>query len=298
MNTEIIILLCIVAAVAIAYFALQKRREAGRSDIDIPAATQRGGLIFCAYGWWRWSQLEQTKGWVNLHWEMFRAGVDEAVRAIQFMECDALLDLDPLVLTPRKEDEDGNVLPRYIQEGAEANMHSMFVKMRAGGVLGQIKRLAACDEFNLRPDGVAELLPELVPMIRRVAATYPEMTGMRMFAMLTTLHEPKAEHLALFDDFGINDYSAKSSILGRDGAVTRLIKRLRPGQRVFTVPGASHGQDITPFLNHANATPQVAGICYYLHELNPKEGQERSLPSQHELLAQYRAAGEAIVGAK
>ena len=294
MSIEAIVILAILASAAIIYFISQAKRKASRSDIDIPPAPQRAGLLFGAYGWWMQSQLDQTEGWVNLHWEMFRNGVDEAIRAMTFMGCEALIDLDGQLLTPR-DDKDGNPQQRFLQPDAEANVRALLDKLRAGGVLAQVRRLAPCDEPNIRNDGVNDLLPTIVPMVRRVAADYPELAGVRMFSTFTSINP--IEHVDLFDDVAVDEYSAKSSILGPDGAVTKLLKRLRPDQGVFLLPGASYGQDLEPFLNFANRTPQVKGIVYYLHEVNPAESNERSLSSQPELLAQYRAAGEAIVGA-
>jgi hypothetical protein len=286
-------LLLIIAGAVVALIAYAAQRKKG-GDIKIPPAPQRSDLYFGPYGYWDVRQLAETKGWTNLFWVIFRQGntdnekADAAIACMKTMGCAAALDVSAFLYEGTEQ------APTPTADG-EARLRNVLTRMQAAGVLAQVKMLMPRDEPNGAPTGM-DALPVIVPMIRRVAAEFPELTKVLVGSSFTTIRP--WGHLELFDVVGCDEYSAKSSILGPGGALERLRNDCKNGQRFVLFPGASMGQSITPFLNYANGHADVWGIVYFLHRLDPAEGIETALPDQPALYTEYQAAGRQIVGVK
>lgn len=293
MNQNILILVAI--AVAIVLVTLANRKSAV-ADIAIPAAPQRKDLLFGYYGCYG-NQVAETAGGVNLLWATLwgdgtRPGdaIDQAITDMRAENMTTVLDVGTVIIGPA-------ATPRAMADGAEAALRALFARLKAAGVLHLVRFIVPCDEPNLRKDGTIDLMPTAAALIRRVAAEFPELAGVKLGVIYATPRFNPMEHIELFDVVGFDDYDLKSSIFAPGGMYEQMRARLRPDQRTWILPGACYGQDPAPFLNFANANPEVCAIVPFLWCTVPWESAFKGIVDQPAMRAQYEALGKLIVSA-
>lgn len=255
------------------------------ADIAVPApAAKRHDLLYGYYTSYA-DQPTETKGHVNLFWAGFWQGEETAISDMQLMAMPTVIDLDGYLFqtTPN--------VSVSLSPTAEANVRGLFDRLRAANVLRFVRVLYPRDEPNL-PDwrNCMAYLPQAVSLIRRVAASYQELVGVKVGVIY--YDDGVYPSPELFDILGVDNYQAKSSILAPGGAYARLKARLSQSQQTWVVPGGSYGQDPTPFLNYAQDNPEVFAVVPFLWaDLNGETG-IRSIPAMR---SAYTSAGLSII---
>lgn len=276
----VILALAVIAIVASA-------RKAKASDITVPApAALRTDLLLGYYGTYG-DQVAETAGAVNLHWESFWSGVDRAIEDIRRAAVATVLDLDSFVF-----DVDPKTNARTPFADAEQRVRALFARLRDAGVLRHVRVLVPKDEPNLSKGNVLRYLPSVVPMVRRVAADFDDLSGV----LLGVIYMGGSNHdyAEMFDVVGFDDYSEKSAALKPGGMYDRMQGRLLPGQRTWIVPGASYGQSPEPWVNFAHAHHEVFAIVPFLWATVPWESDFKGIRDIPDMRAAWTAAGAAI----
>lgn len=273
---------------AIVVVAALARSKSNGGDIAIAQAPQRAGLLYGYYGCYG-KQVEETAGHANLLWVMFWEGVEKAFADIKLANVATVIDLDSFVLS-------AGITPRELQPDAEKHLRDLFGQLQAAGLLHLVRYLVPCDEPNLRKDGTIDCIPEVVAIIRRVVADYPELAGVKVGVCYSTFNP--MQHIEIFDIVGFDDYEKKSSIFSPGGAYEQMRVQLRPDQRTWIFPGACYGQDPDLFLNYANAHAEVLAIVPFLWSSVPWETAFAGIAGQPEMREAYSAVGARIVSAQ
>lgn len=276
--------------IALAIVLLVAASKAKPSDITVPApATLRTDLLLGYYGTYA-SQVAETAGAINLLWVTFWEGLEKAIQDISAAACTTVLDLDSYIF-----DIDLLTNARTPHSDAEQRLRALFTRLREADVLHLVKVLVPKDEPNLREGNVLQHLPSVVPTIRRVAAEFDELQGVLLGVIY--MGGSDHDHSALFDIVGFDDYDEKSGALKSGGMYDQMRARLLPDQRTWLVPGASYGQNPTPWLNFAHAHPEVFAIVPFLWASVPWESDFsgiRDIPDMHQA---WISAGTDIVKA-
>lgn len=268
--------------------ALLIARKAKAGDITVPApAALRTDLLFGYYGTHA-EQVAETAGHVNLHWESFWSGVDRAIEDIRGAACATVLDLDGYIFAI-----DPKTNGREPFADAEARVRALFARLRDAGVLRLVKVLVPKDEPNLSKGNVLKHLPQVVPMLRRVAADFDELDGVLLGVIY--MGGSNHDHADLFDVVGFDDYDEKSAALKPGGMYDRMQGRLLPGQRTWLVPGASYGQSPEPWVNFAHAHSEVFAIVPFLWATVPWESEFKGIRDIPAMRQAWTAAGQELV---
>lgn len=251
------------------------------TERDNPA-TQRTDLLIGYYGSYA-DQVAETRDHVNLHWSTHWESEAKRIADIAAMARFTVLDVDNQLYHRDR--------PKRLRADAADQLRAFFERLRQAGVLQHVKAMVPIDEPNLPENAVGDTLPEAVRLMRAVAAEFAELQGVQIWCLYYNGNpHPNPE---LFDAIGFDDYPMGARILNPGWQVDQLIGSLRPGQRVFLVPGGSYGQDPAPFVAYAMRRPEVAAIVTFLWHYPPHgEGlaDVRSLPVR----AAYEAAGRQL----
>lgn len=278
-----------VAAVVLGIVLLiaSARRKPKGYDIEVPAAPPRPSLLFGYYGTAA-GQLQQTIDHINLLWFGYWRGPAGIIEDLRASGLPCVLDVAPWLYA---------IGGRGALNRNDDAVRALFDLLRIAGVLAQVRYLVACDEPNLSDDGTVDTLPAAVERVRRVALDYPELTGVQLVCIYAGGGAKPMPHCDLFDVVGADNYDRRSAILVPGAEYDAMCAQLRPDQRTLLVPGASYGQDPTPFLHFANAQPRVSMVVPFLHT-PPSDGPGdlRPLPDLPVYEA-YRAAGRSVKGA-
>jgi hypothetical protein len=177
---------------------LQACGGGGGSDISIPAAPQRTDMQFGFFG--RWGDVAtETKSFTNLDFELLRDDVPTVISNMRLTGHSTVIDLSPRLLVPGSN-------PRQMLPLAEPGLRDFFDQLRAGGVLQQVRYISPGDEPNLRDDGTSQILPTEVALMRRVAADYPELAGVKV-GVIYAGNKPMPS-IGMVDVAGFDDYDA------------------------------------------------------------------------------------------
>lgn len=250
------------------------------TERDNPA--RRTDLLVGYYGSYA-DQVAETKDHVNLHWSTHWEAEAKRIADIAAMARFTVLDVDRQLYYPDT--------PKRLRPDAADELRAFFTRLQQAGVLQHVKALVPIDEPNLPEHAAGDTLPEATRIMRAVAGEFGELQGVQLWCLYYNGNtRPYPE---LFDVVGFDDYPMGARILNPGWQVDQLIDSLRPGQRVFMVPGGSYGQDPAPFVAYAMRRPEVAAIVTFLWHYPPHgEGLSdvRSLP----IRAAYEAAGRQI----
>lgn len=255
-------------------------------DIVVPStAPNRTDLKFGYYGTYG-DQVSETADHTNLQWEPLWNGPNGAVVNMAAGRKVTVLDVDSMIFT-------GANGSRTIAPTAEGNMRGLFDQLDGAGVLRLVKIIVPCDEPNLPKNDRTAMLPGAAALIRRVAADYPALAGVRLGCIYAG--GKPMPHVDLFDIVGFDDYEAGSGILSPGGAYDQLRAALRPDQRTWLIPSAV-GQDPASWINFANSHPEVQAIVPFLWADIPWESFPgvRSVPEKKEA---WIAAGKSLISA-
>lgn len=224
------------------------RRRTAQYMPPLPAA-KRTDLLFGYYGRDD-AQCVETAGAVNL---VFELRWDDLAPTIARMQRQAL----KTVLVVSGECWIDAKTPRPAAD-AEAALRVTFDALRSAGVLGQVIGLYPIDEPDLWGTADADVVA-VCATVRKVAASYPELAGVALVVCYSkSCTYPGA---SAFDWLSIDDYPEGSNALV-GAPMTGLRKILRPGQRLFLVPGGCDPfrNDPEPFRRVAHADPLVVAV--------------------------------------
>lgn len=290
MTSPTIIILLVIAAAVVAVMVSKRK-----SDIDIPPAPQRSDLLFGYYGT-KGPQVVETLGHINLLFECLWDGLPSAITNMQTAQLPTVLDVAdylfpaPVRIVPGKS----AVHPRPLLPDAEQRLRGLCDALRAAGVLHLVRYIVPTDEPQLPENNTIAAIPGACALIRRVAADYPELDGVGLWCIYYA--GAPMDHVELFDVVGFDDYDAKSSIFAPGAMYDQMAAKLRPGQRTALLLGATYGQDPTPFLNFANAHPEVLALIAFLWREPGHGNRFTGIHSMPEMRAKYEALGRLVAG--
>lgn len=276
------ILIAIAAAVCAVW--LYKRQHT-YADIVLPdTGAHRADLLYGYYACMG-EQAQEVAGHVNLHHESQFEGPDKAIANILLLRRATALDVSYQVFSDYRPG-----VYRTIRPDAWDRLHAFFMLLRERGALEYVKFLYPIDEPN-NTVGDAAVLATAVALIRRVAALFPQLDGVRL-AVIYAADKPFICQ-ELYDLVGFDDYDKKSSVL--TGQYQQLKASLRQGQQTILVPGGCYGQDPTPFIRFAQANAEVGIVMPFLWYDDPWNNVKALGIRSNATRAQYVAAGQSVI---
>lgn len=287
---DMIIVFIVVGIMAAALLSLA-RKKSKTSDIKIPESPQRAGYV--GYYGTSGNQVEETKDHVNLLWECFWDGIEQAIENIKLAQMATVIDINNYILEPPQEP---NYPPRGLRPDAEESLRLLLDTLRAQGVLQYVKFITPTDEPNLPENNSIDAMPAAFELINKVVKDYEELEGVKTWLMYYSDNE--MQHIGLADVVSFNKYEAKSSIFKPGGLFDQVEARLRPDQQMAIIPGATYGQDPESFLNLFNARSRVIAIVSFLwrdpHDNKGFDG----IVGMDKVRPKYEALGRTIVNAE
>ena len=245
----------------------------GYTEPSVPSGPVRDSIYFTYYGSEQ-GQVEAVAAHTNMAMVMGWDGLDIAIAEMQQAQARGL----SVMLE----------LPEAYQ--SEAATRQKFTQLQALDLLRSIKAIYPIDE----PDAVglsAEKIAITNAMIRRV------MTDFGINVPLAVIYSAKFTWpgIASYDWAGFDNYDAD---IFSNGDYARLKSMLRADQRILLVPGGADRwrQDPQPFINKANADPQVVGIVAFIYRNNadPQRGASLGIKSNG-MKGAYCAAGRTAI---
>lgn len=208
------------------------------------------GYYACFY-----DQLSETKDHINLFMDSQFEGLDKTIKNILEAKMDTALDIMHQVYVQK-----GAKLPSIVRQDAEQRLRELFLVLKATGVIQYIKILYPSDEPNMTVDGL-EQQSKGVAIVRKVAAEFPELNGVKLACIMAGDREFTGKDL--YDYIGYDEYGVGSHMLTSEKFHT-LKAELKSFQKIILVPGGAYGQDPTPFVNYAHSDPDVAIVMPFL----------------------------------
>lgn len=280
-----LILIIILLIIAALYYQYQKIKYPG--DIVVPPVPKNLKRMDLFYGYYGCldEQVAETKDHINMFMESQFNGMDKAIQNILAAKFPTMLDISYQVFY---KDHNSNFT---ISPLAETQLRQFFTNLDQVGALRYIKWLYPTDEPNNTVKD-PEVLSKAISLIKKVASEYPVLAGVKL-AVIYAMGKPFICQ-ELYDVIAFNDYDKKSSVL--TGQYQVLKKSLLSNQQTMLIPGGAYGQDPTPFLNFAEANPEVSIVMPFLwldDNGNSVGGPGiRSIPA---MKAAYIAAGKSII---
>lgn len=152
---------------------------------------------------------------------------------------------------------------RYLGNAlADALLRAKFDAWRAAGALQLVRYLYVCDEPERDKKLTDADMRAAIITLRGVMGEFPELAAARLWVIFGDQESYPA--IDLLDDVGCDAYGAGADIL--TGQYQRLKPYLRPDQGLILVPGGASPwrQDPRPFLDYANADPQVVAMVPFI----------------------------------
>lgn len=279
------ILLALAISVVLIYLYIQYKKRG--YDIDVPEpAVKRTDLLYGYYGC-EINQVKEVKDHVNLHWESQFNGAERASEDIKEMATFTFLDVMHQLFY--KFTDKGRNYRLY--DDAEQKLVSFLNYLQSSGALQHIKALVPIDEPNINCI-TDEELDKACDIIQKVAAGYPELSGVK----LACIYAPKPTPFGCikrFDIVGVDDYELKSRVL--QGIYQQLLKEKRPDAKTILLPGGGFGQNPTPFINWAHNDHHVAVVLPFVW-FGPRELRDTWVGiGSGELKEQYINTGKSLV---
>lgn len=248
MIVEIIGGISILAIGGILTYAYKNRQI---PDIDLPIIDNRK-IYFGYYGRIE-NQVAETRDHTNLLWESQFEGHEKASEAILAAKMDTLLDVHVQLFNNSTKDTKFT-----LHADCANNLRNLFNYLRSTGALKYVKVLYPVDEPNTMMESPTDLL-QGIRTLKVVAGEFEELKNVKYAVIYAAKPESYTCHEE-YDYIGVNDYQFKSQIF--INGTYDSIKKL--GKQTFIVPGGAFGQDPQPFLNFANANPEVAAIIPFV----------------------------------
>lgn len=223
----------------------------GFDYIAITPTVERTNLYYGYYAVMG-DQVAETKNHTNILFESLMEGLEKGVTDMHAANQPTILYLAAQVYV-------GPAGQRTVSPTAEADLHTLFDRLRQENLLTQVVALYPMDE----PDGQvlnADTMHQANLLVRKIAAEYPELVNVKLAVIYSNPYK-NLWHTEDYDWLGFDEYSAGAAIFTpntvTDSDYSQFKSYLTPSQRVILVPGGSYGQDPTPFFNEAENDPQV-----------------------------------------
>jgi hypothetical protein len=258
-----------------------------RKDLVFATPITKRKDLYWGYFGCQAEQVAETKGTFNIFMECQFDGEAKANQNILDAATATILDLVPQVwyrATPAAK--------FVVHPNAYEQLDAFFRMLQSTGALKYVKVLYPIDEPN-NTVGDAEEFNKGISLIRAVASKYDELANYKL-AVIYAADKPFI-CMEKFDWIGYDDYDLKSNIL-TSKQYKNLVASLQPHQQIMLVPGAAYGQDPTPFINYAQASPTVVAILAFLwcdRAFDVGAGGVRS----NGMAPTYLAAGRSIIEA-
>ena len=260
-------------------------------DINVPLpAVLRTDLLYGYYGCYQ-DQVTETIDHINLFMESQFSGPDKAVANILQARLPTVLDVSIQVFEKRPGAELKTLKPTV-----EDELRAFLTLLQSKGALHYVKYIYPEDEPNITMATEVDL-DQGIAIIKRVAAEFPELAGVKYMVIYAT-----GKPYVAFDKYdivGIDDYGQKSGILiGPD--YTYLKNNLLPWQKTVLVPGGAGnwGQDPVPFVNYAEGNSEVAMVLPFIWFDNLNGASDSTLGIRSGPLKQaYIDAGKLVISA-
>ena len=250
--TLLIAILCAVIAVAV-YKSSGFKRWRYSKDLTFPEVPKRDLL----YGYYSChdEQVSETKDHVNLFFESQFQGQDRAIQNILEMSRTTILDLSAQMFT-----REGHAGPFTLRDDALLHVIAFLQRLSDAGALKFVKYLYPIDEPNNTVQDEATLR-KAIALVFEAASQFIELRGVRL-AVIYAADKPNICQDA-YALIGFDDYDMRSHVLVSD-KYKQLKASLGVGQQIMLIPGGAYGQDPTPFINFANANPEVGAVVPFL----------------------------------
>ena len=183
--------------------------------------------------------------------------------------------------------------PRPFYPNAEQNVRQWFDRLRQLGALQYVRYLYPTDEPNLPAHDVCGTLGQAIALLKRVAADYPELKGVR-YAVIY-FHKKAFCGIGDYDVIAFDDYKGREGILNPGARYDTLLDTGVAGQSTMLVPGGYQDQPVGPFLNFALNNPEVEVLLPFLW-CSPPPGAETLVGIRDRgVRQQYMQAGYQIL---
>jgi len=282
--------------------------QAPQTPAQAPKRTDLGYTYACATNYGSQAQqLAETGDQINLWAECQYGGEQAAVQAILAAHRYTALDISPQLYATAVISVKPYVTGLTLKPTAESELRSFFTLLHNANALQYVHMLYPADEPNITMVNPQDLFSGIA-VVRRVSAEFAELTGVKLgvvYADPTMVGKTVADVNNLigideYDYIGIDSYGRGADILKPGDIYSALLQRISARQQLLLLPGGNYGQDPKPFVDYAEATPQVAGIIAWTwaddnsYTENPTAVTKgiRSYPDQK---AAYTQAGLSIV---
>lgn len=240
----------------------------------------RDGLLFGYYGGCATCAIE-THGHVNLYWAGNLYGL--LVTMEELFQAKAA-GIQNVVLA----------VPAYAPN-AELEVRFHLKRLQEAGLLVNVRALYPIDEPDLNGKS-AEEVRAVNAMVRRVAAEFPELAGVKL-AVIYAAPRVRGDWpgIEAYDWVGFDDYDNRDRIFG-NGEYFALKQHLTKEQRILLVPGGVDPwrQDPGPFVAQAQRDDQVVAIIPFIWQDNADRGLGLGIRSNG-MRGAYCAAGKAVI---
>ena len=242
---------------------------------DVKRIDVRYGF-YASYG----DQVNETKGFTNLHWESFYDSYEKGIENIRAFPDLVVCDFSRALFGPRQAD---GMIPLN-PDGAK-NLVAMFNQLRDAGVLDKIKVAVLLDEPNLnttRAEYEAAVLTFHTALL---------VTGVKMkLGVIYMGNNTEGTDYWAFNDHdivGFDDYKRGNYIFAPGEEYERMRSILKPNQMMWLVPGSADTKgvksiDPDTFEAVAHRDPWVWGVVAFLWADVHGMAGVRSIPTQRE----------------
>ena len=232
------------------------------SDFIGPRNPVRVGF-YGAFG----DQVRETAGFVNAHWECFWGSEAEGIDRINAAMLPTTIDVAHRIFRPGAG---SGLLP-----DAEFQLRDLLNILREQGALRYVEAITPLDEPNLPEHDQSAAIGDAVALIRRVAADYAELRGVKISIVFCTFRPMTGIELAdrvYFDDYkiiaGADGSPDEDPAIKVGGWADQLDARLRPDQELGLIPGFSdikyRKADIGAYIAKARAIKRPVHVLAFL----------------------------------
>lgn len=229
------------------------------------------------------TQPQETKGHVNLYYDMQFEGEQHTIDSIRFMQMPVMLGIQYWMYDEFNRPK----------ADAESQLLGYLHRLNEAGVLKFVTDVYPLDEPDLLGAKSDDVIATNAAVRRAFAAFNMRPRLSVIYAVAFTW-----PGVSSYDDVGFDNYPAGSGIF-YNGDYAKLKAVLRADQKIWLVPGGADPwrQDPTPFINYAHSDPQVRGLINFVwfDSTDPKQGYGKGIRTNGMARA-YCQAGREITG--
>lgn len=213
------------------------------------------------------NQVEETKGFVNMHWETFWGGDEEGISRIQEAKLPTTIDVSSKLFLSGAD--------VGLKEDAELQLRNFFIELKNRNLLQYIKAITPIDEPNLPEHRKSNSIHESIALIKKVSSEFVELQNVKIAIVFCTFEPMIGIELAdivYFDDYkiqrGADGEGNIDPAIKPGGWADQLDKILRPDQELGLIPGGSDikyiAANITDYITKAKSMKRKVHIIAFL----------------------------------